>query len=57
MSSPYGGGKIRVVLLLPGQNLNDLKPEDRSKIPMAELWSDDGHLFVAYANGSVKQVY
>jgi hypothetical protein len=57
MSSPYGGGEIRVVLLLPGQNLNDLKPEEKAKIPMVELWSDDGHLFVAYANGSVKQVH
>jgi len=57
VSSPYGGGEIRVVLLLPGENLNDLKPEEKARIPMAELWSDDGHLFVAYANGSVKQVH
>jgi hypothetical protein len=56
MSSPYGGGEMRVVLLLAGQNLNELKPEDRSKIPMAELWSDDGRLFVAYADLRVKEV-
>jgi hypothetical protein len=57
MTSPYGAGEVRVVLLLPGQNLNELKPEEKPKIPMAELWSDDGHLFVLYVNGDVKQVH
>jgi hypothetical protein len=57
MASPYGGDEIRVVLLLPGQSLKGLTPEQKAQMVMAELWSDDGHLFVAYANGSVKQVY
>jgi hypothetical protein len=56
MSSPYGAGVIKVVLLYPGEDIRQFEAKELTRMPIVELWSDYGQVYVGYASGGVERL-